>query len=83
MWIFILSTEFWTSVGSDMAISLAWVKAKESPVISLNTRPWRRATLSDRDEARPAPMSAKSHGRQAAAQAFGLQMRFGEEKVAL
>jgi hypothetical protein len=28
-------------------------------------------------------MSAKSHGRQAAAQAFGLQMRFGEEKVAL
>jgi hypothetical protein len=44
MQIFILSMEFWTLVGSDMAISLARVKAKESPVTGLNTPPWRLAT---------------------------------------
>ena len=53
MWIFILSMEFWTSVGSDMVISLAWVKAKESPIIGLNTRPWRRATSSAQDGSLP------------------------------
>jgi hypothetical protein len=55
MRLIILSIEFCTSVGSDMGISLAWVKAKESPVIDLKTRTRARATISDRDKARPAP----------------------------
>ena len=53
MQIFILPMEFWTSVGSDLEISLAWVKAKESPVIGLNTPPWRRATSSAQDGSLP------------------------------
>src|SRR5450631_374395 len=69
MQLIILSIDFCTSVGSDMGISLAWVNAKESPVIDLKTRTRARATISDRDIPRPAPVPAKSHGRQAAAQA--------------
>jgi hypothetical protein len=52
-----------------MVISLAWVKAKESPVIDLKTRPRPCATISDRDEPSPTLTPAKHHGRQAAAQA--------------
>jgi hypothetical protein len=57
------------SVGSDMVISLVWLKTKGSPVIDLKTRPVRRAPISAQDEARPAHMPAKQHGRQAAVQA--------------
>ena len=51
-----------------------------------------QATMSAPDEPCPTPMSAKQHGRQAAVQAasstiydrtFCMQMRFGEEKMAL
>jgi hypothetical protein len=43
---------------SDSVSPLAWVKAKELPITRPWIRPGFRATISARDEARPAPMPA-------------------------